>query len=82
MRLRRFNVGSRIRKPPMPELAPTNFLTPNRNSEALRMGGPPIEDDPSTDATSFRLTCCFPKGIERAATVSGSFSMTVTDAPL
>jgi len=41
---------------PMPELGPTQLLTPNRNSEALRMGGPPLENDPSKEAPSFTLT--------------------------
>ncbi len=69
---------------PMPELAPTNFLTPNRNSEALRMGGPPIEDDPSTDATAFRLThVVFRKVLSRARRQSAVlFDDAVQDAPL
>jgi len=52
---------------PMPELAPTNLLTPNRSSESLRMGGPPLENDPSRNAPSFKLThVVFRKVLSRA----------------
>ena len=69
---------------PLPELAPTKLLTPNRNSEALRMGGPPTENDPSKDSAAFKLThVVFRRVLSRARRQSAVlFDDAVQDAPL
>lgn len=77
-------VEKNILASPMPALAPSKLLTPNRNSEALRMGGPSVENDPSKDAPSFTLThIVFRRVLTRARRQAAVlFDDAVDDSPL